>query len=41
MLPWRSVRLDQVPHPTLFVELVASLAKRLERDDPWAEFAGG
>ena len=38
--PWRTVRLDKVPHPTLFVALVAGLAKKIERDDPAAKLLG-
>lgn len=35
ILPWRSIRLDSVPHPTVFAELVGSLAVRVERERPW------
>ena len=33
-LPWRTVRLDRIPHPTLFVRLFRELAARVEIDDP-------
>ena len=34
VLPWRTVRLDKLPHPTLFVKLFRELAARVEIDDP-------
>ena len=34
VLPWRTVRLDRIPHPTLFVRLLREVAARVEIDDP-------
>jgi hypothetical protein len=34
VLPWRTVRLDRVPHPTLFARLVRELSVRVEIDEP-------
>jgi hypothetical protein len=39
--PWRTVRLDKVPHPTLFTALVTSLASKVEQDDPATKLLGG
>ena len=32
--PWRSIRLDHVPHPTIFAKLVMECAPKVEVDDP-------
>lgn len=40
MLPWRTVRLDRIPHPTLFVRLFRELAARVEIDDPLSNSKG-
>lgn len=34
---WKTIRLDRVPHPTLFVKLLRELAPEVEVDDPNAE----
>lgn len=34
IFPWRTIRLDRVPHPTLFVKLFRELAPEVEVDDP-------
>jgi hypothetical protein len=34
VVPWRVVNLDAVPHPTVFSQLVAERALRVEADDP-------
>lgn len=33
ILPWRSIRLDRVPHPTIFAKLVTECATKVELDD--------
>jgi len=33
ILPWRTIRLDRVPHPTVFAKLVRDHAKKLEDDE--------
>ncbi|WP_437317323.1 DUF6585 family protein [Sorangium sp. So ce385] len=40
VFPWRTVRLDRVPHPTVFAKLVVERAPRVERDDVWAAWTG-
>ena len=40
VLPWRTVRLDQPPHPTLFVKLFRELAARVEIADPLSSSKG-
>ncbi|WP_437953381.1 hypothetical protein WME98_23925 [Sorangium sp. So ce296] len=40
MFPWRPVRLDRVPHPTVFARLVVERAPRVERDEVWAAWTG-
>ena len=40
VLPWRTVQLDQLPHPTLFVKLFRELAARVEIDDPLSSSKG-
>ena len=39
-IPWRTVRIDRVPHPTLFVKMVAIYAPRTEIDDPLIRMFG-
>ncbi|WP_394830512.1 hypothetical protein LVJ94_28805 [Pendulispora rubella] len=34
VFPWRNIRLDQVPHPTIFAKLVTEYAPKVEVDDP-------
>lgn len=34
LLPWRTIRLDRVPHPMLLTTLIRELAPRVEIDDP-------
>jgi len=34
VFPWRNIRLDQVPHPTIFAKLVTEYAPKVEIDDP-------
>lgn len=34
VVPWKRIRLDRIPHPMLFAELVTSCAKQVEVDDP-------
>ena len=34
IIPWRSIGIDQVPHPTVFVKLVKECATKIEIDDP-------
>lgn len=34
VLSWRTIRLDRIPHPTLFARLFRELAPRVEIDDP-------
>nr|WP_281329355.1 DUF6585 family protein [Polyangium sp. 6x1] len=33
VIPWRTVALDEVPHPTVFMNLVRACAPRIEVDD--------
>ncbi|WP_437813563.1 DUF6585 family protein [Sorangium sp. So ce1078] len=40
VFPWRTVRLDRVPHPTVFAKLVTERAPRVERDEVWAAWTG-
>jgi hypothetical protein len=37
VIPWRTVKLDQVAHPTLFVALVGGCARKLEVDNGWLD----
>jgi hypothetical protein len=37
IFPWRTLRLDRVPHPTMFVKLFRELAPEVEIDDPNAK----
>jgi hypothetical protein len=32
-LPWRTIRLEKVPHPTVLLKLVRELARSVEVDD--------
>lgn len=34
VIPWRSIRLDRVPHPLLFAKLVTECAPKVDIDDP-------
>jgi len=34
ILPWRSIRLDRIPHPTIFAKLVTECAPKVDVDDP-------
>lgn len=34
IIPWRSIRLDRVPHPTVFAKLVTECAANVDIDDP-------
>ncbi|TKD01481.1 DUF6585 family protein [Polyangium fumosum] len=34
LIPWRTISLDKVPHPTVFMSLVRACATRIEDDDP-------
>ncbi|MDC3959494.1 DUF6585 family protein [Polyangium jinanense] len=36
VIPWRTVSVDKVPHPTVFMNLVRACAPRIEVDDPLA-----
>jgi len=38
VIPWRTVRLDRVPHPTVFVKLVRERALRFEVDNRMSEY---
>ena len=40
IFPWQTIRLDRVPHPTLFVKLFCELAPAVEIDDPNVKPAG-
>jgi hypothetical protein len=35
-LPWRTIRLDRVPHPTVFTKVVTQYAPKVEIDDAFA-----
>lgn len=35
VFPWRTIRLDSVPHPAIFSRLVTDCARRIENDVPW------
>lgn len=39
IIPWRSIRLDRVPHPTIFAKLVTECAPKVEVDDPLGALA--
>ena len=34
VIPWKTIELDRVPHPTLFAKLVSECAKKVETYDP-------
>ncbi|WP_272827520.1 hypothetical protein [Sorangium sp. Soce836] len=38
--PWRTVRLDRVPRPTVFARLAVERAPRVERDEVSAAWTG-
>ncbi|WP_437609751.1 hypothetical protein WMF20_00670 [Sorangium sp. So ce834] len=40
VFPWRKVRLDRVPRPTVFAKLAVERAPRVERDEVWAAWTG-
>jgi hypothetical protein len=38
-IPWRTIRLDRVPHPTVFTKLITQCAPKTEIDDSFATLA--
>lgn len=40
VIPWRTVSLDEVPHPTVFMNLVRACAPRIEVDDRYGSQMG-